>query len=613
MRFAQCDLQDVAVSFARCLTTLRDGCPGLDRMLLGDSPVKALVPLLVLWSFASIGFGADKPVDNFKLLDHRGEAHELYYHKDAKAIVLMVHGNGCPIVRLALPRYREIRDQYQRRGVRFALINANLQDERDEIAEEARTFHIDMPVLLDETQLVAEMLDITRTAEVIVIDPRHWTIVYRGAIDDRISYETQQAQAKHHWLTDALDDLLADRPVAVKRSEVKGCIVNLPETSRRQEHAAISYSQTIAPLLIEKCVICHRPGGIGPFAMDRYARIRGFAPMIREVLLTRRMPPWHADAHVSPAFTNDRSLTADEMRTLVHWIEAGAPRGDGPDPLAERKHPTSVWQLGEPDIVVDIPPYDVPATGVVPYQYQEVANPFDRDVWVRAVEYLPGSRQALHHVITTIEMPDPRARNGYRTVGSLGGYVPGTQDEACPPDTGIFLPKGAILRFQMHYTTFGRAVTDRSKLGIHLHGNPPQHRLESLILVNTRINIPAGARAHQDSAKHTLERDVMIYSLLPHAHYRGKASRFTALLPDGREKVLLSVPDYNFNWQTTYHLREPIRLPKGTTIVHTTMWDNSANNPANPDPTRPVRWGEQSWDEMLFGAINYRALGSEEE
>ncbi len=545
-------------------------------------------------------------VDNFKLLDHRGQAHELYYHSDARAIVLMVHGNGCPIVRLAVPRFREIRDAYQDRGVRFALLNANPHDTRDEVIEEAQTFGIDMPILLDETQLVAEMLDITRTAEVIVINPRDWRIVYRGAIDDRIGYETQRPAAQQHYLTDALDALLNDQPILTPHTQVKGCLVNLPEKNNREAHKAISYSETIAPMLIEKCVTCHRPGGIGPFAMNRYERVRGFAPMIREVLLTRRMPPWHADPHMSLAFANDRSLTNQQIRTLVHWIEAGAPRGEGPDPLAQYQHQETEWELGAPDAIIDIPAFDVPATGVVPYQFQNVPNPFDRDVWVRAYEVLPGSRKALHHVIITVLMPDSEARGGWRTVGALGGYVPGAQADTYPADTGVLLPKGAVLRFEMHYTTFGRAETDRSRLGLYFHNEPPRHTLHTLVLHNERIVIPPHARAHTESVSRRIPRDIIIYSMLPHAHYRGKASQFKVILPDGREEMLLSVPDYNFNWQTTYRLATPKHIPAGSTIVHTTAWDNSAQNPANPDPTQTVRWGEQSWDEMLFGAITFR-------
>jgi hypothetical protein len=550
-------------------------------------------------------------IENFRLLDHQGNSRQLYYHSDARAVVIMVHGNGCPIVRNALPRLREIRDAYQDRGVEFLLLNANLQDDRARIIAEATAFDTDLPILLDETQIIGESLGLIRTAEVLVIDPASWTLVYRGALDDRLTYERQKAEAQAHYLTDALDQLLAGQPVAIASTDTVGCLINFPERDRRAAHAQISYAETIAPILIDNCLTCHRPEGIAPWAMTEYRMVQGFAPMIREVIRTDRMPPWHADPHHGQ-YANDRSLTTEQVRTLVHWIEAGAPRGEGPDPLAEYSHTWPQWSLGEPDLVIDIPPYEIPVSGVVEYQYPLVRNPLDHDVWVRATEILPGSREGLHHVITTFGVPDPERRGGLAREGTLGGYVPGAEAEIFPDDTGVLLPAGAVFRLQMHYTPYGRAVTDRSRLGIYFHQAPPRHELVTSILMNPRLRIPANVKAHSESASRRFDQDIVVYNMLPHAHYRGKASEFRAVYPDGTEEVLLSVPNYDFNWQTTYELSTPKRLPAGTTIVHTTTWDNSAQNPANPDPDREVPWGEQSWDEMLFGAVRWRTLSDEE-
>ena len=390
---------------------------------------------------------------------------------------------------------------------------------------------------------------------------------------------------------------------------------------------AITYTEDIAPILAENCVTCHRQGGIGPWAMTGYPMVRGFAPMIREVIRTRRMPPWHADpAH--GRFANDRSLAADDVRSIVHWVEAGAPRGEGEDALATLSDAWPQWQLGEPDLVLDIPPFDVPASGVVEYQYQRVRNPLDRPVWIRGQEILPGDRAALHHVITQFVVPEAEAkseqrvdalgnpidgqrRRGFASRGSLGGYVPGMVVDEYPDGTGTLLPPGAVVVFQMHYTPYGKAVTDRSKLGLYFHEEPPQHRLRGAVLMNTRILIPPHAKAHSDTAERTFKRDILVYDLLPHAHYRGKASEFRAFYPDGSEELLLRVPNYDFNWQTSYVLEQPKVLPAGTRVVHTTWWDNSAQNPANPDPSRAVPWGRQSWDEMLFGTISFRYLDVE--
>ena len=401
-----------------------------------------------------------------------------------------------------------------------------------------------------------------------------------------------------------------------------GCPLTFPRDDRH-----ITYVDDVAPLLAANCVVCHRPGGIGPWAMTGYDMVRGFAPMIREVIRTKRMPPWHADP-LHGQFANDRSLTADEVRTIVHWAEAGAPRGEGDDPLATLDTEWPEWQLGTPDLVLDIPAFDVPASGVVEYQYQLVRNPLDRDVWVRGTEIVPGDRAALHHVITTFRMPpkSPDEEGGgrgdalgnsvdgraSRRGGGLGGYVPGMVAEVFPDGTGTLLPAGAVLIFQMHYTPYGKTVTDRSKLGLYFHDEPPRHRLAGAVFMNTDIRIPPNAKAHRDYAERTFKRDILVYDLLPHAHYRGKASEFRAFYPDGSEELLLSVPNYDFNWQTTYVFEKPKVLPAGTSVVHTTWWDNSAENPANPDPNREVPWGRQSWDEMLFGAISFRYLDESE-
>lgn len=564
----------------------------------------------------ALALTTDQRVDNFRLLDQNGQSHELYYYDDAKAIVFLVQGNGCPIVRNALPRFKELRDEYAAKGVTFLMINSNLQDNRISVSRESGEFDFTLPVLLDESQIIGEALGLIRTGEVFVLDPRTWTVTYQGAIDDRLTYENQKASASDHYLRDALDDMLASRPVQVASTDALGCLINFPEQRDPSLHAQISYSDTIAPMLIDNCVSCHRPNGIGPWAMTDYSMVRGFSPMIREVVRTRRMPPWHADPAYGH-FSNDRSLTPEQTRQLVHWIEAGSPRGDGPDPLVEFEHNWPTWALGEPDLIIDIPGTEVPATGVVEYQYIRVKNPLEEDVWVRASEILPGDRTVLHHVISRfgeVQTEGPRkGRLKRRGGGGLAGYVPGYTVRPLPDGTGTLLPAGATIEFQMHYTTTGKATVDESQIGIYFHDEPPAHRINAMILINGRINIPAHAKAHKEFAEQTLKKDAIIYSLLPHAHFRGKASQFSAVYPDGREEILLSVPDYDFNWQTTYLLEEPIVLPAGTRIVHTTWWDNSAQNPANPDPTRDVTWGQQSWEEMLFGAVSLRYLEEGEE
>jgi mono/diheme cytochrome c family protein/peroxiredoxin len=551
-------------------------------------------------------------VDNFRLLDQNGASHELYYHSDAKAVVLMAHGNGCDIVRNTLPALKELREQYRAQGVEFLLIDSNLQDSRDAIAQEAAEFGIDFPILVDETQLIGESLGVMRTADVFVVDPKTWKLMYRGPVDDRLAYGAQRPAATKAYLTDALDAVLAGKPVAVAQVDAVGCLVNLPERDRRDAHAKISYSEQIAPLLTAKCASCHRSGGGAPWAMTGYEMIRGFAPMIREVVRTKRMPPWHADPHYG-SFIGERSMSDEDARMLVHWIEAGAPRGNGPDPLTAVQPNTTEWTLGKPDLIVEVPAFEVPATGVVNYQYPRAANPLGHDAWIRAVEILPGNRSIVHHVLVGLDDPGNGSQRAIRgQIGELGGYAPGKNAVPYPADSGILLRKEAGFRFQMHYTPNGKAATDVTRVGLFFYDKPPKHAMHMTLMLDTTLSIPANTKAYKAKLEHVFDRDIVLYSVLPHAHLRGRAAKFTAIYPDGRQEILLSVPKYDFNWQTTYALDPPKPIPAGTRIVLDMTWDNSAQNPANPDPNRVVHWGEQTWDEMNVGWMRYRYAEEDE-
>lgn len=541
-------------------------------------------------------------VDNFMLLDHRGEAHELHYHTDAAAVVLVVQGNGCPVVRNALPDLKRVRDRYADKGVVFLMINSNLQDTRELVRAEAEEWGIDLPILVDETQLVGEGLGLTRTAEALLIDPEGWELTYRGPINDRLSYERQLAEAKEHYLADAIDALLAGTEPHVARQDAVGCLINFPEREN-PAHGQISYVETVVPILEQNCVGCHRPEGIGPWAMTSYEMVRGFAPMMREVLRTKRMPPWHADPHVGE-WRDDAGISNEERTTLVHWIEAGAPRGEGEDPLPRiAVAPDSEWVLGEPDLVIELPPYEVPASGVVDYQFPTVANPLDRDVWVRAMDVLPGSTEVVHHVL--VGLIDGDSNRGGVFDDYLGGYAPGVRPVELPEGTGMLLPKDDHFLAQMHYTPYGKAVTDVTRIGFYLHDEQPDTFFRQGVVMNPTIAIPPNAKRHEQRAYQEFPADALLYDVLPHSHYRGHSSTFSLVYPDGREELLLNVPNYDFNWQRGYAFVEPKPVPAGSRLIHTTVYDNSAQNLGNPDPSKLVRWGLQSWDEMLYGAFSF--------
>ncbi len=548
-------------------------------------------------------------VDDFQLVDHEGAAHRLYYYKNAPAVVLMTQGNGCPIVRNAVPALREVRDAYVDQGVKFFLLNSNIQDNQQSIAAEVEEFGFDMQVLVDEYQLVGESLNVTRTAEIFVIDSTSRKVVYHGPVDDRLTYQTQRAQAKHHYLVDALEAVLDGRRVETAQVDAPGCLINFPERTNRSQHANISYHDTIAPLLEKNCVECHQAGGIGPWAMSSYEMVRGFAPMIREVIRTDRMPPWNSDPNVGH-FIGDRSLSAAEIKTLVHWIEAGAPRGEGPDPLARTREPITKWPLGQPDLVLNLPPFEVPATGIVEYQRPAIVNPMTEGRWLRASTIKVGSRETVHHVLTghMKEMP-ANGKSSERYWGvSVGGYAVGAESSIARENVGAYIPAGGAIGFQLHYTPYGKSVTDRSQIGLYFYKEDelPEFMIRNSVIMDISIDIPPETARHSEVAYLTFPEDALLYYAFPHAHYRGQSSTLSIRYPEGNEQLLLSLPRYDFNWQRAYEFVDPVDVPAGSKLIARYEYDNSKQNVANPDPSLRIHWGEQSHEEMLFTALSYR-------
>ncbi len=547
-------------------------------------------------------------VENFVLLDQEGTAHELYYNSDASAVVLMIQGNGCPIVRNAWSDLKAVRREFESQGVKFLMLNANPQDDRKDLAGEAEKFGYDVPILKDDAQLIAASLGVNRTAEVLVIDPTTWEIAYRGPVNDRLGYGRQKAEASEHYLKDALASLQAGVPVSTPARAAKGCVVNLRGADDKAAHTKISYSQTIAPILMENCVTCHLEGGIGPWAMSDYDMIEGFAPTIKDVIRTKRMPPWSADPEIGD-FHGARQLTVEQQQNLIRWIDAGAPRGEGDDPLANRQSDATVWPLGEPDLIIEAPAFDVPATGIIDYQFPTAPNPLTEDKWVKAITVVPGDKTVVHHALIGSSpdvTPPGEGNDGDVFDNYLVGFVPGSESYQYPEDSGVLVKAGGEYRFQMHYTTSGVATTDKTKIGLYFHDEKPAHYLRQQVAINFNIDIPEGAEAHAEKAYFEFDHEAEIYLLFPHAHYRGKSSKFDLQYPDGRTETILSVPVYDFNWQHNYALKDPITVPAGTRLIHETVYDNSEKNFANPDPERRVPWGLQSADEMLYGSFFFR-------
>jgi len=560
----------------------------------------AVSGLTLVAAAAPRGAHADAPaaqlpqhVDDFQLTDQTRTAQRLYYYGYAPAIVLMSESNEGPVSRAAAPALDKLAAAYKARGVVFFMINSNLADSREATAAWAGERHLTVPILMDEQQLVGESLGVQREGEVFVLDPKTWSVAYHGPLADAPA---------------ALDAVLAGQPPAHPREAVAdGAAIAFPARAHAADFANISYSRDVAPILQAKCVSCHIKGGIGPFAMTSYEVVKGFSPMIRETIRTRRMPPYFADPHIG-AFKNDQSLTPDQTKTLVHWIEAGAPRGDGPDPLlanADKVAPEWPAKLGKPDVVIKLPEFHVAATGLIDYQEIYVDNPLKKDAWLRAVAIRPGDRRVLHHVVSNT-VPDPNAPPPDIPGGSVGSYTPGARPQVMADGSGAPVPAGGKLHFQMHYTTIGKPTTDQTEVGFYLLKSPPKYIKRSAVIGNFNMMIPAGDPHHVEVAYLTFPADAWVYTLYPHAHYRGSHVELKERTPDGKEKMLLSLPKYDFNWQRDYDPVQPIFVKAGTKLIATWVYDNSVHNRANPDPTRNVTWGEQTKDEMMYFRVNYR-------
>jgi hypothetical protein len=575
-------------------------------MLVPCIVLRRLAAALLLAASATLALpvlAAQAP--DFLLLDDRGQAVKLHYHGAAEAVVLMSHRRDVPSLMAATSLVEDEIARHAAEQIPFFLINAEAGITREDASAHRQAQGITAPLLLDDTGLVTATLDLRHAGEVLVIDPSRWEIVYQGPV-------TAHADGSgENYFAQALD--------AVRRGETLVQGRRLPDADAGFEALPLAtavsvpdYATDIAPLLVEKCASCHRPGGIGPWAMNSHQMVQGFSPMIREVILTRRMPPWHADPQVN-RFKHDMSLSIEQAQTLVRWIDAGAPRGEHADPLLAVVEPDNAWELGEPDLIVDLPSFSVPATGTLDYQILSVDNPLDHDVWVRAVQIVPSDRQVLHHAIATFGMRDEPLDIDLGTpIGDallqsqLMTFVPGNEIYEYPEGTGILVPAGATFFSQMHYTTYGRETVDQTRIGLYFADEPPEYTLQHYAILNVDIEIPPGESQDEERAYYQFQKDAVIYSLFPHAHYRGRSASFTVIYPDGREELLLSVPHYDFNWQRYFQLEEPLHAPAGTRLIHSMVYDNSTNNPSNPDATAQVSFGEQTWEEMLYGGVSFR-------
>jgi peroxiredoxin len=533
-------------------------------------------------------------VPNFVLTDSDGKEVALADFNDAKFIVVVFMGTECPIGNAYVPDLIELQKRYRDQNVQVIGVNANLSDSAETIAEHVAEFKIDFPVLVDNDQLAADLFDAQRTPEVFVLDRRR-QIRYRGRIDDRVGYDFKRDESRRADLEEAVQELIAGKHVSVTETDLEGCLITRRASLRKK--GEVTYGKHIAKILHDRCANCHHSGTAAPFSLLTYEDARNRSEMINEVVKQRRMPPWNADPRFGD-FSNDLRMPKEEIDTLVAWIDDGAPLGNEQD-LPERPQYAEGWTIGEPDVVFKMPEdYTVPAAGTVEYQYFVTPTNFKEDVWVKASEPRPGNRAVVHHIIVFVR---PKDSKSFRNLPAVGGFAPGEEPMVWPEGIGFRIPAGAELVWQVHYTPTGKVETDRCEVGLIFCKEPPQRRVKGGGAFNFAFRIPPGAENHRVVSSKKFSRDVELLALMPHMHLRGKDFRYTARYPDGRTEILLNVPDYDFNWQHRYRFAKPFLIPKGTTIECVAHFDNSADNPANPDPDKTVRWGDQTWEEMMIG------------
>lgn len=602
--------------------------------------------LSTLISIAATGVIAGERVGDFALIDHLGTQHHMAWYDDHAAIVILPQAVGATDTQ-ALSDLQQLQSQYNEQEVKFFLINPGLQTDRSAVGADVADV---LPVLMDDAQVVSEALGLTTLDEAVVYNPKNFEIVYRGPVQP----ELQQA----------VDSLIAgDNPDLVTIAGNGAAIAHQGIVGSN-----LSYADDIAPIIADNCAECHREGGIAPFAMNNKLAVQGWSPMIREVVMTRRMPPGQIDNKVGHKMANEMNLQDDEIQKLVRWVEAGSPAYGEVDPLLDLEWPDSKWRLadklGEPDLVVKIPPQTIPATGVVDYMDLPIDLGLTEDRWVRASEVAPDKAEVLHHIITTVvppegaadpqtaflqainSLPEERAQairaemfaaiaagkqpnldkifrenpdidvgfilgGGDPDQASVAGYAPGNSFSLNPEGVGGLLKAGSSLNLQMHYTTSGKEVTDETEIAIYFYpeGYVPEERMSGGVGNAFTIDIPPGAKDHEMELVTYVSKDAEIRSLMPHMHFRGKRMAFYARYPDGNEELILSVPAYSFNWQLSHQLAEPMKVPAGTQIVARGAFDNSNQNPYNPDPTIEVNWGEQSWEEMFMGFYSWKEVG----
>ncbi len=578
------------------------------------STAAAAEPKESFWPVNATSWGVGRRLQAGTWTSLDGRKVDLDARPTGKGRILLATSSSCPLSRKYGPALGRLATDAAAQGFEVVFIAPVDSDSKKDLKAMASTHQWKAPILRDTKGELSRQLGLRSTTEAIVADAAG-TVVYRGAVDDQYGLGYSKAEPTRRPLKDALEAVLRGERPAIAATTAPGCDLEsagpIPVTSGRE----VTFHNRVSRILQTHCQECHHTGGAGPFELESLASVEGHARVIRTQVEKGIMPPWFAapDKAASPghsAWLNDRSLPEDDRRDLIAWLSGPRPEGnpaDAPLPL-----PTAGdWSIGKPDAVYTLPkPIAVAAEGVMPYQKATIETKLAADQWVTAVEIQPTAKAVVHHVLVFVRPPGQRGPGGADSSGDgvtgfFAAYVPGNTFQIYPEGFAKPLPAGSRLRFQIHYTPNGTAVEDQMRIGFRFAKEAPRHRIHVVGIANPLLRIPPGAPNHEETASLPVPRDARILALMPHLHVRGKAFRFETLDGDGVRKTLLDVPRYDFNWQLSYRFEEPVTIPNGTRIRATAWYDNSTGNPANPDPTQEVRWGEQTFEEMMLGYVEY--------
>ncbi len=576
------------------------------------------------------------------LVDVAGKKHAI---EKGKPVVLAWTARDCPMAKVYAPRLRQLAAEMMPRGVQFFLIDSSSDATPEQLRKSANS---EVPLICDEHGALARLAGARSTTDAVLLDG-DGHVEYRGAVDDQYGYQRDAGQGAatyrkdapaRQFLRDAVAAVLAGQPVPTAATDPMGCLLEWTPAPEAAKGTPVFYGD-VEKIFRSHCTDCHQSDGYAPFSLVPYENARRHARMIAEVVDERRMPPWSA----SPAyghFTNDPSLAAADIERINQWVEAGMPAGAAAKALPPIP-PRAEWSIGKPDVIFETEPADVAAEGQMPYRYVRIPTHLTEDHWVDATQIISTSPQVVHHVLIFIEDNAPAPAGAVRpwtpafdefsllegakpgealtwigrmapyiskdlNVGGGGGLngsfattLAAGRGMVYPPGRAKLLPAGATIVMQIHYTPDGTEHQSKTRLGLRFAKQPPTEPVDSRSIATVAFEIPPGAPAYQVTATKVMQRDATLLSLRPHMHLRGKSFRYIAEFPDGTKEVLLDVPKWDFEWQVEYVLAKPRLLPKGTRLRAIATYDNSKDNPNNPDPTKDVFFGLQSTEEMMIG------------